>query len=112
MSDINSFQPETNMFPWLLTMLRNVLRPEYLRRRRVDDTDASYAKNLKSQPEQHSRIEFEEFYVAFAKLRPEEREALILVGPSGFSYEEAAAICECAVGTIKSRVNRARTRLL
>ena len=49
--------------------------------------------------------------MALAKLRPNEREALILVGASGFSYEEAAAICECAVGTIKSRVNRARTRL-
>ena len=41
----------------------------------------------------------------------EQREALILVGASGFSYEEAADICDCAVGTIKSRVNRARTRL-
>jgi RNA polymerase sigma-70 factor (ECF subfamily) len=56
-------------------------------------------------------VEFEEFRVALAKLPSDQREALILVGASGFSYEEAAAICDCAVGTIKSRVNRARTRL-
>ena len=49
--------------------------------------------------------------MALDKLPAEQREALILIGASGFSYEEAAAICECAVGTIKSRVNRARTRL-
>jgi RNA polymerase sigma-70 factor (ECF subfamily) len=52
-------------------------------------------------------VEFEEFRTALAKLPPDQREALILVGASGFSYEEAAAICDCAVGTIKSRVNRA-----
>jgi len=48
---------------------------------------------------------------ALAKLPSDQREALVLVGASGFSYEEAAGICGCAVGTIKSRVNRARTRL-
>ena len=48
---------------------------------------------------------------ALRSLPAEQREALILVGASGFSYEEAAAICDCAIGTIKSRVNRARTRL-
>jgi RNA polymerase sigma-70 factor (ECF subfamily) len=77
----------------------------------VEDTDGSYAESLKSHPEQNSRLEFQEFRAALAKLPPDQREALILVGASGFSYEEAAAICECAVGTIKSRVNRARTRL-
>jgi RNA polymerase sigma-70 factor (ECF subfamily) len=56
-------------------------------------------------------VEFEEFRTALAKLPADQREALILVGASGFSYEEAAGICGCAVGTIKSRVNRARTRL-
>jgi RNA polymerase sigma-70 factor (ECF subfamily) len=56
-------------------------------------------------------VEFQEFRVALAKLPSDQREALLLVGASGFSYEEAAAICESAVGTIKSRVNRARKRL-
>ena len=66
----------------------------------------TYAESLKSQPEQHGRVEFEEFRAALATLPPDQREALILVGASG-----AAAICDCAVGTIKSRVNRARIRL-
>jgi RNA polymerase sigma-70 factor (ECF subfamily) len=56
-------------------------------------------------------MEFEEFRAALAQLPPDQREALVLVGASGFSYEEAAQICGSAVGTIKSRVNRARTRL-
>jgi RNA polymerase sigma-70 factor, ECF subfamily len=66
---------------------------------------------MKSQPEQGSRLEFEELRTALAQLPDDQREAVILVGASGFSYEEAAAICGCAVGTIKSRVNRARNRL-
>jgi RNA polymerase sigma-70 factor, ECF subfamily len=81
------------------------------RRREVEDTDGTYAESLKSHPEQHSRVEFDEFRAALTKLRPDQREALILVGASGFSYEEAAAICDCPVGTVKSRVNRARIRL-
>src|SRR5262249_9449790 len=112
MANIDSFQPGTNMSAWLFTILRNLFRSEYRKRRReVEDTDGSYAESLKSHPEQHSRVEFEEFRVALSKLPSDQREALILVGASGFSYEEAAAICDCAVGTIKSRVNRARTRL-
>ena len=112
MANIDSFQPGTNMSAWLFTILRNLFRSEYRKRRReVEDADGKYAETLKSHPEQHGRVEFEEFRVALAKLPPDQREALVLVGASGFSYEEAAAICECAVGTIKSRVNRARTRL-
>jgi RNA polymerase sigma-70 factor, ECF subfamily len=112
MANINLFQPGTNMVAWLFTILRNLFRSEYRKRRReVEDADGSYANALKSQPEQESRVEFEEFRTALAKLPPDQREALILVGASGFSYEEAAAICDCAVGTIKSRVNRARNRL-
>jgi RNA polymerase sigma-70 factor (ECF subfamily) len=111
-ANIDSFQPGTNMSAWLFTILRNLFRSEYRKRRReVEDADGSYADTLKSQPEQSGRLEFNEFRIALDKLPPDQREALILVGASGFSYEEAAAICECAVGTIKSRVNRARTRL-
>src|ERR1022692_3428232 len=89
LANIDSFQPGTNMAAWLFTILRNHFRSEYRKRRReVEDGEGRYAETLKTQ-----------------------REALVLVGASGFSYEEAAHICECAVGTIKSRVNRARTRL-
>ena len=112
MANIDSFTAGTNMSAWLFTILRNLFRSEYRKRRReVEDTDGSYAESLKSHPEQASRLEFQEFRTALAKLPPDQREALILVGASGFSYEEAANICGCAVGTIKSRVNRARTRL-
>ncbi|MEJ0075288.1 MAG: sigma-70 family RNA polymerase sigma factor [Alphaproteobacteria bacterium] len=111
-ANIDSFQPGTNMSAWMFTILRNLFRSEYRKRRReVEDTDGSYAESLKSHPEQASRLEFQEFRTALGKLPPDQREALILVGASGFSYEEAAHICGCAVGTIKSRVNRARTRL-
>ena len=112
LANIHSFQPGTNMSAWLFTILRNLFRSEYRKRRReVEDTDGSFAESLKSHPEQIGHVEFQEFRTALAQLPAEQREALILVGASGFSYEEAAEICECAVGTIKSRVNRARSRL-
>ena len=111
-ANIDSFEPGTNMSAWLFTILRNLFRSEYRKRRReVEDAEGRYAETLKSHPEQTGRVEFQEFRAALAKLPADQREALILVGASGFSYDDAAAICGCAVGTIKSRVNRARTRL-
>ena len=96
------------------TLLRAIANIELFRKRirEVEDTDGSYVGSLKSSPQQHSQVEFEEFRRALVKLIPDQREALILVGASGFSCEEAAAICGCAVGTIKSRVHRARTKLV
>jgi RNA polymerase sigma-70 factor, ECF subfamily len=112
LANIDSFQRGTNMSAWLFTILRNHFHSEYRKRRReVEDGDGSYTETLKSQPDQTARLELQEFREALAKLPPDQREALILVGASGFSYEETADICGCAVGTIKSRVNRARTRL-
>ena len=112
LANIHSFQPGTNLPAWLFTILRNLFRSEYRKRRReVEDADGSFAQTLKSNPDQIGRIEFQEFREALAQLPQDQREALILVGASGFSYEEAADICECAVGTIKSRVNRARKKL-
>jgi hypothetical protein len=83
-ANIDSFHPGTNMSAWLFTILRNLFRSEYRKRRReVEDTDGSYVGSLKSSPQQHSRVEFEEFRGALAKLLPDQREALILVGASG-----------------------------
>lgn len=111
-ASIDSFQPGTNMLAWLFTILRNQFRSEYRKRRReVEDADGSYLDSLTSVPEQHGRLEFKELFAALAKLPLGQREALLLVGASGFSYDEAAAICGTPVGTIKSRVNRARTLL-
>jgi RNA polymerase sigma-70 factor (ECF subfamily) len=112
LTNIDSFEPGTNMSAWLFTILRNLFRSEYRKRRReVEDADGRFSASLKSQAGQPSHMEFEEFRAALAQLPPDQREALILVGASGFSYEEAAQICGSAVGTIKSRVNRARIRL-
>ncbi|MET0546746.1 MAG: sigma-70 family RNA polymerase sigma factor [Caulobacterales bacterium] len=112
LANIHSFQPGTNMSAWLFTILRNLFRSEYRKRKReVEDADGSYAESLKSQPDQLGRVEFQEFRTALGQLPDEQREALILVGASGFSYEEAADICGCAVGTVKSRVSRGRSQL-
>jgi RNA polymerase sigma-70 factor (ECF subfamily) len=77
----------------------------------VEDADGSYAATLSSQPNQIAAIELKDFRKALAQLPAEQREALILIGASGFSYEDAARICDCAIGTMKSRVNRGRNRL-
>ena len=112
LANINSFEPGTNMSAWLFTILRNLYRSEYRKRRReVEDSDGSYAERLRSHPEQEGHIEMTEFLAALAKLPPDQREALILIGALGFSHEEVANICGCAIGTIKSRVNRARNHL-
>jgi len=109
---IDSFQRGTNLNAWLFTILRNLFHSEYRKRRReVEDVDGTYSGRLTVLPEQGSRLDFEDFRTALAKLPPDQREALLLVGAQGFSYEEAANICGCAIGTIKSRVNRARSRL-
>jgi len=111
-SHLDSFEPGTNMSAWLFTILRNHFRTEYRKRRReVEDADGGYAERLTSPEAQTGHIEFGELRKALLRLPPDQREALILIGASGFSYEEAARICDCAVGTIKSRVNRARAKL-
>jgi RNA polymerase sigma-70 factor (ECF subfamily) len=111
-ANINTFQPGTNMQAWLFTILRNLFRSEFRKRRHeVEDADGSYVDGLASAPQQHGSLEFKELIAALAKLPLVQREALLLIGASGFSYDEAAAICAVAVGTIKSRVNRARTFL-
>src|SRR6476646_9474999 len=111
-ANLDSFEPGTNMAAWLFTILRNLFSSEYRKRRReVEDADGFYAESLTCLPDQSSHLEMDEFRRALERLPTDQRESLILVGASGFSYEEAAQICGCAVGTIKSRVNRARSRL-
>jgi RNA polymerase sigma-70 factor, ECF subfamily len=112
LASINSVRPGTNLRGWLFAILRNLIRSDdHKRRGQVEDTDGSYVDSLKSPPEQRGRLELEDVRVALTKLPSNQREALLLVGASGFTYEQAAAICEISAGTVKSRVNRARTRL-
>ena len=81
------------------------------RRREIEDTDGFYAGRLAVAPEQGSYLELGDLQKALAKLSVEQREAILLIGAEGLTYEETAEICGTKVGTIKSRVNRARKRL-
>lgn len=107
------FEPGTNLRAWLFTILRNTYYTNVLRRRReVRDETGEYANGLRAPATQDWSIAMHALQEALQQLPDEHREALILVGAAGLSYEEAAEICGCALGTIKSRVNRARARLL
>jgi len=111
-TNLGSFVEGTNLPAWLFTILRNIYYSEYRKRRReVADTDGAIAAKLATVPAQHGHMDYLDFREALQRLPTDQREALILIGASGLSYEEAAAICNCAVGTMKSRVNRARNRL-
>ena len=106
------FAEGSNLKAWLFTILRNT--HVSLRRKRkheVADHDGTLAEQLSVRPGQIGHMDLLDFKKAFAMLPEEQREALILVGAEGFAYEEAALMCGCAVGTIKSRVNRARGKL-
>ncbi|HZZ89115.1 MAG TPA: sigma-70 family RNA polymerase sigma factor [Caulobacteraceae bacterium] len=109
----DKFETGTNLRAWLFTILRNTYYTAVVRRRReVRDEDDQYARSLTSAPTQEWGLAMRALQSALEQLPTEHREALILVGAAGLSYEEAADICGCALGTIKSRVNRARNRLL
>lgn len=109
----SKFEPGTNLRAWLFTILRNTYYTAVVRRRReIADEDGKHAATLSSAPTQDWSIAMRSLQAALQRLPAEHREALVLVGAAGLTYEEAAEICGCALGTIKSRVNRARARLL
>ncbi len=112
LSNISKFQADSNLRAWLFTILRNTFYSDLRKRRReVEDADGQHAARLSEMPRQDGVVDLEDFKRVFALLRADHREVLTLVGGSGCSYEEAAEICGCPVGTIKSRMNRARRRL-
>jgi RNA polymerase sigma-70 factor (ECF subfamily) len=112
-NNIERFKPGTNLKAWLFTIVRNEHYSQ-LRRRKFEaqgmDTDLLPEPSVA--PDHDGKLELRDLNRALASLSPGQRTALILVSVSGFSYEEAAAICGCAVGTIKSRVARSRETLL
>ena len=111
-ANLSRYEAGTNLRAWLFTILRNTFYSEHRKHRlEIEDADGHLAAGLSTPARQNDHMDFEDFRVALLQLAPDQREALILVGASGLSYEEAAEICGCAVGTIKSRVNRARGRL-
>jgi RNA polymerase sigma-70 factor, ECF subfamily len=108
----SSFQEGTNLRAWLFTILRNTFYSLHRKRgREVQDVDGEHAARVAVAPAQEGMMDLADFRKALAQLPAEQREVLIMVGATGLSYEEAAEICGVAVGTIKSRVNRARVRL-
>lgn len=108
----DSFEVGTNMKAWLFTILRNEFYSQMRKRgREISDAEGTYTAQMAVHPNQHGSLDMRDFMSALGKLAEDQREAIILVCASGFSYEEAANICGCAVGTIKSRINRARGRL-
>jgi RNA polymerase sigma-70 factor (ECF subfamily) len=110
--NIGGFVEGTNLRAWLFTILRNIYYSEYRKRRReVADPDGVFAAKLATAPAQSGHMDLLDFRTALQQLPGDQREALILIGASGLSYEEAAGVCGCAIGTMKSRVNRARSRL-
>lgn len=111
--NIHRFQPGTNLRAWLFTILRNTFYSDRRKaKREVGDADGALAATLSEKPRHDGALALTDFMRAFRTLPDEQREALVLVGASGFSYEEAAATTGVAVGTVKSRVNRARARLV
>ena len=107
-----SFQMGTNIRAWLCTILRNEFYSLMRKKgREVEDVDGAFTGNVSVPPQQFGHLDMADMHVALGRLPPNQREALLLTAASGFSYEEAAAICGVAVGTIKSRVNRGRTKL-
>lgn len=109
-ANLEKFKPGTNLRAWLFTILRNTFL-SLKRKREFEDVDGVHAAQLVQPPEQHGALDLADFRRACAELPLDQREALILVGAAGFTYDEAATICGCAPGTVKSRVSRARKRV-
>ena len=111
-SSKETFNRGTNMRAWLFTILRNVFYT-HMRRQALEIAvcnDPQFSKNTVG-PRQHTSLEVKELLNAFPNLPAEQREAMFLIVAEGLSYEQAASICGCAVGTIKSRIGRARKEL-
>jgi RNA polymerase sigma-70 factor (ECF subfamily) len=107
-----SYQMGTNMKAWTFMILRNQFYSDKRRSWRQTQLDQEAAeRTLVAVDDPEAPLALDELRLALGMLSAEQREALILVGAGGFAYEEAAQICGCAVGTVKSRVSRARRTL-
>ncbi len=112
LAHIDRFEPGTSMQAWLFTILRNQFHTSFRKgRREIPDPDGIMAGMLSSLPEQEGHLDFADMQAALAQLSVKHREVLLLVGAEGLSYEEAAKIVGTNVGTVKSRMSRARERL-
>jgi RNA polymerase sigma-70 factor, ECF subfamily len=106
------YQPGTNMKAWIFTILRNAFLSDKRRAWRTAPLDPVIAENtLVANDDPTWSEELLDVRNAMRLLPDDQREALILAGPAGLSYEETAKVCGCAIGTVKSRVSRARVAL-
>lgn len=106
------FEPGSNLRAWLFTILRNSFYSSYRKsRREVADPEGEYQAKMATKPSQDDAMAMRDFEHALSQLPDEQREALVLIAVAGLSYEEACEVVNAPVGTVKSRVNRARARL-
>jgi RNA polymerase sigma-70 factor (ECF subfamily) len=113
LANLDKFEEGTNMKAWLFTILRirfynDVRYQKYHQTAPIEEVTQSAIQTLATQDKY---IEFQDVIRGMQALVPEQREAIILIAAEGLSYEEAAEICGCPVGTVKSRLSRARQRL-
>ncbi len=110
--NIHQFQPGTNICGWLFTIMRNHFYGQHRKlRHEVEDIDGQYSVRQAVAPEQDNQLTKNSLSSALSKLRPLEREALLLVAIHGLTYEQTANALDCPIGTIKSRIARARIKL-
>lgn len=110
--NFDTFRIGTNLRAWLFTILRNTFYSEMRKRHmQVEPLDALTAQSLAVRGGQEDALVLQDFLAAFRALSLDQREALLLVGALGFSYDEAAKVCGVPVGTIKSRTHRGRALL-
>lgn len=109
---IETFRPGTSLKSWLFTIMRNTYCTQYRRRVR-EQPGASDCISLKLavSPSQEWAMAETDLKKALSRLTREQRQIIVMVAGLGFSYEEAAGVIGCAVGTVKSRLNRAREAL-
>ncbi len=112
-ANIDSWQPGTNLRAWLFVILKNVFRND----KRRAQHDMAYRSGLErdaplaAPAQQHNHLVLTEVQEAFHQLTEDHREVLMLIAVEGLRYEEAATILNISVGTVKSRLSRARTAL-
>lgn len=108
----DQFQPGTNLRAWLFRILRNAFLTSLVHRGdTIEDVDQKFSSRLSVEPAQEWRLRYVELLDGLDQISASGREALLLVSGAGLTYEEAAVVCGCSVGTVKSRVNRARSKL-
>ena len=111
-ANIEKFEPGTRLRSWLFTIMRNTHYSRAVKRNRERPGDADCVSGLAwNLPTQDWSVELSEVLTAVRKLPQAQREVLVLIAMLGINYDEASRICDCPIGTIKSRLNRARAQL-